>query len=99
MSKLPSSGDYTSASSLCSAEVLPTEHDMHRELACGTLCYVEAECRQIEPGEHRFTSAQHDRRDCQVHLVDQSSRKILPHRGDAAADLDVFSADHGLCFL
>src|SRR4051794_38664496 len=56
---------------------------------------AKAERRQVDAGKHRFASPEHDRRNRKVNLVDEAGLKILPHRADAAADLDVLRSRRG----
>lgn len=48
-----------------------------------------AERRQIEAREHRLAAPENHRRDREMQLVDDPGLKILPHRGDTAANLHV----------
>src|ERR1044071_992000 len=45
--------------------------------------------RQIEPRKEMLASAEQDRRDRDVHLVNEPRLEILPQRRNAAAELDV----------
>src|ERR1043166_5587589 len=45
--------------------------------------------RQIDPAKEVLATAEQDRRDRDVHLVDEPCLEILPHRGNSAAELDV----------
>src|SRR5262245_56406515 len=58
---------------------------------CGRLVFgdVEAERRQVNPGEHCFALPEHDGGQGQTELVEQSRAKVLTHRLDAPADLHV----------
>src|SRR5258705_4326781 len=47
------------------------------------------ERRQVEPRKERLTTAEQDRRDRDVHLVDEPRLEILSYRGGASADLDI----------
>src|SRR5437879_3574962 len=44
---------------------------------------------QVHPSEERLTTAEQDRRDRDVHFVDEPRLEILTHRGRPAADLDI----------
>src|SRR5947208_4008213 len=62
-----------------------------------------AQRRQVDPRKERLTTAEQDRRDCDMHLVDEPRLEILAYRGRPAADLDIALA-RGLpgateCFL
>src|SRR2546429_879581 len=48
-----------------------------------------AQRRQIDPRKEMLATAQQDRRDRDVHLVDEPRREILSHRGGASAELDI----------
>src|SRR5438046_10009040 len=45
--------------------------------------------RQIDARKERLTTAEQDRRDRDMHLVDEARLEILAHRGRPAADLDI----------
>src|SRR6266576_1390013 len=45
--------------------------------------------RQIDPRKEMLATAEQDRRNRDVHLVDEPRLEILAHRGDASADLDI----------
>src|SRR2546428_536687 len=51
-----------------------------------------AQRRQVHPRKERLTSAEQDRRDRDVHFVDEARLEILAHRGRPAADLDIAPA-------
>src|SRR5256885_4837509 len=51
-----------------------------------------AQRRQVDPGKERLTTAEQDRRDRDMHLVDEPRLEILAHRGRPAADLDIAPA-------
>src|SRR6266566_1694450 len=56
-----------------------------------------AQRRQIEPRKEMLAAAQQDRRDRDVHFVDEARLEILAHRGRPAADLDIAPPPaHGL---
>src|SRR5437588_6578996 len=62
-----------------------------------------AQRRQVDPRKERRTTAEQDRGDCDMHLVDEPRLEILAYRGRSAADLDIALA-RGLpgatkCFL
>src|SRR5258705_7873308 len=48
-----------------------------------------AQRRQVDPRKQRLTTAEQDRRDRDMYLVDEPRLEILAHRGGAAADLDI----------
>src|SRR5213082_431985 len=48
-----------------------------------------AQRRQVHPRKERLTTAEQDRRDRDMHLVDEPRLEILAHRGRPAADLDI----------
>src|SRR5213083_3464577 len=48
-----------------------------------------AQRRQVDPRKERLATAEQDRRDRDVHLVDEPRLEILSHRGGASADLDI----------
>src|SRR2546430_9389620 len=48
-----------------------------------------AQRRQVDPRKERLTTAEQDRRDCDMHLVDEPRLEILAYRGRPAADLDI----------
>src|SRR5437867_12634473 len=48
-----------------------------------------AQRRQVDPGKERLTTAEQDRRDRDMHLVDEPRLEILAHRARPAADLDI----------
>src|SRR3989440_13077651 len=48
-----------------------------------------AQRRQVHPRKERLTTAEQDRRDRDMHLVDEPRLEILAHRGRSAADLDI----------
>src|SRR5438105_7310629 len=51
-----------------------------------------AQGRQVDPRKERLTTAEQDRRDRDMHLVDEPRLEILAHRGGPAADLDIAPA-------
>src|SRR2546421_509990 len=51
-----------------------------------------AQRRQVDPRKERLTTAEQDRRDRDMHLVDEPRLEILAHRGRPAADLDIAPA-------
>src|SRR5437762_12204112 len=48
-----------------------------------------AQRRQVDPRKERLATAEQDRRDRDMHLVDEPRLEILAHRGRPAADLDI----------
>src|SRR5207247_4600736 len=48
-----------------------------------------AQRRQVDPRKERLTTAEQNRRDRDMHLVDEPRLEILPHRGRPAAPLDI----------
>src|SRR5207249_290093 len=46
----------------------------------------------VDPRKERLTTAEQDRRDRDMHLVDEPRLEILAHRGRPAADLDIAPA-------
>src|SRR5690348_8199 len=48
--------------------------------------------RQMDPRKEMLTTAEQDRRNRDVHLVDEPRLEILSHRGNATAELDVEAA-------
>src|SRR3989440_12944444 len=48
-----------------------------------------AQRRQVDPRKQRLTTAEQDRRDRDMDLVDEPRLEILAHRGRPAADLDI----------
>src|SRR5207237_3316505 len=48
-----------------------------------------AQRRQVDPRKERLTTAEQDRRDCDMHLVDEPRLEILAYRSRPAADLDI----------
>src|SRR6266853_941234 len=65
------------------------DHDVRRGRRGHMLGARIAQRRQIDPRKERLTTAEQDRRDRDVHLVDEPCLKILAHRGRPAADLDI----------
>src|SRR2546422_1711295 len=56
-----------------------------------------AQRRQVDPRKECLTTAEQDRRDRDMHLVDEPRLEILAHRGRPAADLDIAPPPaHGL---
>jgi len=51
-----------------------------------------AESWQIDAGKKMLSGAEQDRGDCEVQFVDESCAKVLPNRGDAAAEPDILTA-------
>ena len=51
--------------------------------------HAEAKPRQIDSVEYRFAASEDHRGDRKVQLINQPGLQILPHRENAAADLDV----------
>src|SRR5882762_4000763 len=51
-----------------------------------------AQRRQVHPRKERLTTAEQDRRDRDMHLVDEPRLEILAQRGRPAADLDIAPA-------
>ena len=48
-----------------------------------------AQRRQVDPRKERLTTAEQDRRDRDMHLVDEPRLEILAYGGRPAADLDI----------
>src|SRR2546423_15715489 len=48
-----------------------------------------AQRRLVDPVKQRLTTAEQDRRDRDMYLVDEPRLEILAHRGRPAADLDI----------
>src|SRR5436309_11935386 len=48
-----------------------------------------AQRRQVHPRKKRLATAEQNRRDRDMHLVDEPRLEILPHRGRPAAHLDI----------
>lgn len=90
------------ARALCAGKVLSTsasptgekgepslrapDHHMRRVGGRDLAGAAVAELRHVQPGEKMLAGAEQDRRDREMHLVDQAFLQILPDRGDAAAD-------------
>src|SRR5438046_7475662 len=65
------------------------EYDVHRGRRRHMLGARIAQRRQVHPRKERLTTAEQDRRDRDMHLVDEPRLEILAHRGRPAADLDI----------
>src|SRR5881628_1779517 len=65
------------------------EYDVRRGLRRHMLGARIAQRRQVDPRKERLTTAEQDRRDRDVHFVDEARLEILAHRGRPAADLDI----------
>src|SRR5438045_2145339 len=65
------------------------EYDVRRGRRRHMLGARIAQRRQVDPRKERLTTAEQDRRDRDMHLVDETSLEILAHRGRPAADLDI----------
>ncbi len=50
---------------------------------------VIAELGRVNAFQEGFTGTEEDRRECQVHVIDESGAKVLPEGGDAAAQPDI----------
>src|SRR5947207_1335983 len=68
------------------------EHDVRRGRRRHMLSARIAQRRQVDPRKERLTTAEQDRRDRDMHLVDEARLEILAHRGRPAADLDIAPA-------
>src|SRR5437667_350841 len=65
------------------------EYDVRRGRRRHMLGARIAQRRQVHPRKERLTTAEQDRRDRDMHLVDEPRLEILAHRGRPAADLDI----------
>src|SRR2546421_11067924 len=65
------------------------EYDVRRGRRRHMLGARIAQGRQVDPRKERLTTAEQDRRDRDMHLVDEPRLEILAHRGRPAADLDI----------
>src|SRR5213083_2878370 len=65
------------------------EYDVRRGRRRHMLGARIAQRRQVDPRKERLTTAEQDRRDRDMHLVDEPRLEILAHRGRPAADLDI----------
>src|SRR5207249_4291854 len=65
------------------------EYDVRRGRRRHMLGARIAQRRQVHPRKERLTTAEQDRRDRDMHLVDEARLEILAHRGRPAADLDI----------
>src|SRR5436189_5109650 len=68
---------------------LSREYDVRRGRRRHMLGARIAQRRQVHPRKERLTTAEQDRRDRDMHLVDEPRLEILAHRGRPAADLDI----------
>ena len=68
------------------------EYDVRRGRRRHMLGARIAQRRQVHPRKERLTTAEQDRRDRDMHLVDEPRLEILAHRGRPAADLDIAPA-------
>src|SRR5437763_13322626 len=68
---------------------LSREYDVRRGRRRHMLGARIAQRRQVHPRKERLTTAEQDRRDRDMHLVDEPRLEILAHRGRSAADLDI----------
>src|SRR5213592_95818 len=68
------------------------EYDVRRGRRRHMLGARIAQRRQVDPRKERLTTAEQDRRDRDMHLVDEPRLEILAHRGRPAADLDIAPA-------
>src|SRR5437763_14684860 len=68
------------------------EYDVRRGRGRHMLSARIAQRRQVDPRKERLTTAEQDRRDRDMHLVDEPRLEILAHRGRPAADLDIAPA-------
>src|SRR5262245_16366035 len=71
---------------------LALENDVRRVLRCFVLRAAVAEGSQVEVREQVLAPAEHDRRDGDVHLVDEARLEVLADRAHAAADAHVLAA-------
>ncbi len=63
-----------------------------RDVRCGNVLGAAiAELRCVDASEKVFPGTEKDRRDGEMHLVDQASAKVLANRGDSAAKPDVLT--------
>src|SRR3989449_11394444 len=65
------------------------EYDVRRARRRHMLGARIAQRRQVDPRKERLTTAEPDRRDRDVHFVDEARLEIFAHRGRPAADLDI----------
>src|SRR5436309_10163704 len=65
------------------------EYDVRRGRRRHMLGARIAQRRQVDPRKERLTTAEQDRRDRDMHLVDEPRLEILAHRGRPAAHLDI----------
>src|SRR5256885_7330235 len=68
---------------------LSGEHNVRRGRRRHMLGARIAQRRQVHPRKERLTTAEQDRRDRDMHLVDEPRLEILAYRGRPAADLDI----------
>src|SRR6202453_4527921 len=62
---------------------------MRRVLRGLVLCHRKSQCGQVNTGEECLTLTEGNRCKCKVEGIDHPCLQILPHGGNAAADLDV----------
>ena len=80
------------SSSIIGISLILSLHDqMDRVRGRNTLGTCISKSAQIEAGKERLTRAEEDRRDCKMHLIDESSLQVLPYRRGSATDPNVFS--------
>ena len=72
------------------------EYDVRRGRRRHMLGARIAQRRQVHPRKKRLATAEQNRRDRDVHLVDEPRLEILSHRGRPAADLDIAPTPRGL---
>src|SRR5438874_11790596 len=68
------------------------EYDVRRGRRRHMLSARIAQRRQVDPRKERLTTAEQDRRDRDMHLVDEPRLEILAYGGRPAADLDIAPA-------
>src|SRR5580698_829200 len=68
------------------------EHKMGRVFRSLVFCYGESQRTKVQTIEQRLALTKKNGGRHDMERVDQAGSQILPHRGHAASDLDVFAA-------
>jgi hypothetical protein len=71
--------------------LLPLDDYMHRARTRDVVSDLIAQTRRVNALEQAFSGANQDSRNSDMHLVDKSGTKILPHGGNPAAEPHILS--------
>jgi hypothetical protein len=75
------------------------QHDMSDLLRRNMFGHLVAEPGQVDAGKERLAGAQQDRRDDNVHVVDEVGSQILSDGGHPSAETDIAAAGRLVCLL